>query len=396
MTARPCSKPSLTTQSAHARCGCSQTASTACTAIIDAIEADKPFAAAFIDDALVDGSGRPLIHVIRAHPALADLPVVLLTRSVSGSPDEAWSRLGDVRTLHKPIRADSLHRLLDQWGETKVPTATPQRISTPWQAPRNADGSRRRVLVAEDHELNQRVARGMLEALDLDTTIVSDGAQALDALQRAAPDIVLMDCQMPYLDGMDATRQWRKREVGARRIPVIAMTAYASELDRERCLAAGLDDVVTKPVRMERLAEALQRWLVPQHNAPVPTANAPEDRRREERSIQHRLAEFQQWMDRHEIEQMVEAFSRESAVDMENLERATAMLDLDGVLHTAHRLKGACRNLGAELAATACNDLSALARHEGVADVHRALPLVRQRMARALEVLSKTVSLARA
>jgi CheY-like chemotaxis protein len=118
-----------------------------------------------------------------------------------------------------------------------------------------------RVLLAEDNVVNQKVAFIMLQKLGLEVDVVATGIEALDALVGVSYDLVLMDCQMPEMDGFEATRRIRERERGSRRLPVVAMTANAMVGDREKCLEAGMDDHIPKPVRMEALHRTLSRWL---------------------------------------------------------------------------------------------------------------------------------------
>ena len=118
-----------------------------------------------------------------------------------------------------------------------------------------------RVLLAEDNLVNQKVALVMLRKLGIVADVVGTGVEALDALVGVAYDLVLMDCQMPEMDGFEATRRIRERERGSRRLPVVAMTANAMMGDRERCIEAGMDDHIPKPVRVEALHRALLHWL---------------------------------------------------------------------------------------------------------------------------------------
>ena len=118
-----------------------------------------------------------------------------------------------------------------------------------------------RVLLAEDNLVNQRVAERMLAKVGIEADVAATGLEVLDALVGVAYDLVLMDCQMPEMDGFEASRRIRERERGSRRIPIVAMTANAMVGDRERCLEAGMDDYIPKPVRMDDLRRALARWL---------------------------------------------------------------------------------------------------------------------------------------
>ena len=117
------------------------------------------------------------------------------------------------------------------------------------------------VLVVEDSPVNQVVAVRTLERLGCECDVAADGREALEALSQRRYDAVMMDCQMPGMDGYEATAQLRRREAGGRRTPVIAMTAHAMKGDAERCLAAGMDDYVAKPMRRELLLAALRRWI---------------------------------------------------------------------------------------------------------------------------------------
>ena len=122
-------------------------------------------------------------------------------------------------------------------------------------------GVRPRVLVAEDNPVNQRVAVRMLERLGLGADVASDGHEAVQSYVRQPYAVILMDCQMPELDGFEATAQIRAREGTGRRTPIVAMTASAMRGDRERCLEAGMDDYISKPITIESLYAVLERWL---------------------------------------------------------------------------------------------------------------------------------------
>jgi CheY-like chemotaxis protein len=118
-----------------------------------------------------------------------------------------------------------------------------------------------RILLAEDNPVNQLVAKRMLALLGCEVELAESGDAVLELLGRGDFDLILMDCMMPQMDGYEATAEVRRREAGGRHIPIIAMTANAMEGDRERCLAAGMDDYVSKPVSRSALAAALGRWL---------------------------------------------------------------------------------------------------------------------------------------
>jgi PAS domain S-box-containing protein len=156
--------------------------------------------------------------------------------------------------LTLPARPSQLRALLEPAGPAPGSAAPTPHPAVP--APMKA-----RVLLAEDNLVNQKVALIMLKKFGVEADVVATGVEALDALVGVSYDLVLMDCQMPEMDGYEATRRIRERERGSRRLPVVAMTANAMVGDRERCLEAGMDDHIPKPVRVEELHRALSRWL---------------------------------------------------------------------------------------------------------------------------------------
>ncbi len=168
---------------------------------------------------------------------------------------ETAARRGIQSFLTLPIRPSQLRGLLEPKGLSVARAATADPV------PAREGPMKVRVLLAEDNLVNQKVALIMLQKLGLEADVVATGVEALDALVGVAYDLILMDCQMPEMDGFEATRRIRERERGSRRIPVVAMTANAMVGDREKCLEAGMDDYIAKPVRAEALHRALSLWL---------------------------------------------------------------------------------------------------------------------------------------
>ncbi len=221
-----------------------------------AAQAGRPYHLLIADMLMPGMDGDELIHRVRALPAYRELPVLVLTSLGHTDQTRALRTEPHTAVLAKPAHQshilDAMVRLLnaDQVPATATPASPRPAPSTPAM----------RILLAEDNSVNQKVALRQLQQLGHRADAVANGLEALQALERIPYDVVLMDCQMPEMDGYEATRELRRREAGRHHTFVIAMTANALEGDREKCLSAGMDDYITKPVRPETLARALERW----------------------------------------------------------------------------------------------------------------------------------------
>ncbi|MBI3268339.1 MAG: response regulator [Planctomycetes bacterium] len=203
--------------------------------------------------------GVDVARALRGDAALAGVPIVLLT---SGGGAALPADLGVAATLPKPVRRARLWECLTGLlaGGTD-----PSRGHAPSDVTRErpfAGPVPFRILLAEDNAVNQRLAVALLERLGLRADAVGNGLEAVEALDRAPYDLVLMDCHMPEMDGYEATRELRRRGAAEPRVPIVAMTASALPGERERCLAAGMDEFLAKPIRREQLLYMLERFLL--------------------------------------------------------------------------------------------------------------------------------------
>jgi CheY-like chemotaxis protein/HPt (histidine-containing phosphotransfer) domain-containing protein len=250
------------------------------------------------------------------------------------------------------------------------------------------------ILLAEDNITNQLVARGFLKKLGLNADVVSNGAEAVKALESTAYDLVLMDVQMPVMDGIEATRQIRstKTAIPNHRIPIIAMTAHALQGDREWCLQAGMNDYLSKPLSPQGLAQVLARWL-PKTNAEpgmLTGANTP-PRPSSSPLVFDRPAMLSRMMDDENLAQVViAAFLDDTPRQLEKLRRYLDAADAPGAERQAHLLKGSAANVGGEaLRAVAfemekagkTGDLAFIAAH--MKDLDRQFLALKQAMAQA-------------
>jgi len=247
----------------------------------EAFAAGDPFDLALIDMQMPHMDGIEMTRTVRSDPALCRTPLLMLTSLGVAGGREAALAAGVNGYITKPVRQNHLFgivaRLMSELGVSARPVRREQadeQQERPREAP-ETDGSRRPlVLVAEDNVINQKVATRLLDKLGYRADVVANGVEALEALRRIRYAGVLMDCQMPEMDGYVATTEIRRVEGSERHTPIIAMTANAMLGDRERALASGMDDYVSKPVKVSALGAALDRWIPLPGKTPLPSPDA--------------------------------------------------------------------------------------------------------------------------
>jgi PAS domain S-box-containing protein len=346
----------------------------------------KPFDAALLDMQMPGLDGEGLCRAVKDDPAIAGTHLVLLTSLGTDGRRAALREMGFAACLAKPVRPSILRRQLDaviagerQQTESHTPGD---------EGPRGPDLSGVRVLLAEDNLTNQKVAMGVLERFGAVVEPVENGAAAILALEQGAFDVVLMDVQMPLMDGLETTRAIRAadgRELQPT-VPIIAMTAHAMESDRQKCLDAGMDDYLAKPIDAGELVERVAKWSghAPARVAERPGPVAPEA----DVPVLDWDGLLRRSMDDPELAAAVlDTFLDDAPGQIEDLRRSLADADAESARRRAHALKGAAANAGAEamrylaLSAERFGDLEEAARlarelEEALADV------IRERQAR--------------
>ncbi|MCZ6872364.1 MAG: response regulator [bacterium] len=226
-----------------------------------------PYDLAIFDMQLPDMHGQEFAHSIKSNPALAALRLIMLNAYGQRFPDQAAQNAGIAACLTKPIRQSQLYdSIMTVMKPSSTASSTPLSGRPYLPAEQAHRCPKTRVLLAEDNTVNQKVAVRMLEKLGCHVDAVADGREAVEALARITYDLVFMDCQMPEMDGYDATAAIRTREATTGgHIPIIALTANVMQGDRERCLQAGMDDYISKPIESKHLKKTLLKWtkLVP-------------------------------------------------------------------------------------------------------------------------------------
>ncbi len=213
-----------------------------------------------LDCHMPEMDGPELATAIRGEPCSMGVPLILLTSSVRPL-DDGMARGARVQAVvTKPLKMAALHDALVAVTAVGTAPVVAAASAAPSMLRESAERPPARILVAEDNIVNQKVASRFIEKLGYLVDVAANGRQAVAAVATGLYDIVLMDCHMPEMDGYDATRAIRALGTEGT-IPVIAMTAGAMAWEREKCIAAGMDDFLTKPVRVDVLGETIERWL---------------------------------------------------------------------------------------------------------------------------------------
>jgi CheY-like chemotaxis protein len=217
-----------------------------------------PFTLAIIDMHMPGPNGLDVARIITGDRTLSGTRIILLTSLADRIATDTSLDVGVVESVMKPVRRLALHQAIVGALRPTAPAAravvsVPKEAAVPVQSVK--------ILVAEDNLVNQRVVLGLLAKLGHRADAVRNGLEAVRAVESGTYDLVFMDCQMPELDGFEATRRIRRLSRPCAKVPIVALTANAMQGDRERCLEVGMNDYVTKPVDAGRLAAALQRCL---------------------------------------------------------------------------------------------------------------------------------------
>jgi len=328
-------------------------------ALAEARASGRPFSLVLLDSLMPVMSGFELAERIRRDAELRETAILMLT-SAGGDDVSRCRQLGIRAYLTKPVKSSELleciHSVLSEspWQPRPEP---------PPPAPRPA-ARPLRVLLAEDSPVNQRLALMLLRKQGHDVTVAGNGLEALAALERGPFDVVLMDVQMPELDGLEAAARIRRGEEGTgRRVPIVAMTAMAMKGDRERCLAAGMDHYLAKPLNAAELYDALA-GLRP---GPAPPAAPGPAARVDREEVLARVAG-----DVELLRTLVGLFAESCPEQMEALRQAIARGDAAVVRRQAHTLKGAVANFAVADAVAAAAELERMAADNDLADADAA------------------------
>jgi polar amino acid transport system substrate-binding protein len=300
----------------------------------------RPYELAILDLHMPMMNGLSLAKAIRREEKICSVPLMMLT-SDRDREEAATARQLNVRIfLVKPVKQSNLIRSVgEMFGE--VPLLH--------QNSKKPDDTRlgARILVVEDNATNQKVIVLRLEKLGCYVQVAENGYEAVRAAETSAFDVILMDCQMPVMDGFEATARIRK--LGGRHVPIVALTANAMDGERERCLEAGMDDYLSKPVRSDELLKKLRLWIEPPAAAPAVAGPAGAPAARVRLSLEEFIETMgEEGIEREEVFVLFSSFLETSSAQMEELQAAISAENSLQLADAAHSLKGSFANFGLE------------------------------------------------
>jgi|CXWL01.1.fsa_nt_gi PAS domain S-box-containing protein len=338
--------------------------------LANAVHDGLPYDTVVIDLDMPGMNGLETVHAIyetlRHHQ-----PRVILMTPVE-RVDAAEDRTGLIAaTLTKPVRPSDLHRALS--GQTVFAVPSPHHHEREERTPAKPQGS---ILLAEDNAVNQEVTLGMLEVLGCPARAVENGRCAIDLLANQPFSVILMDCQMPEMDGFEATRAIRRQEQGTgTRIPIVALTAHALQGDRELCLAAGMDDYLSKPFTIEQLRTVIHRWLPASSQptqadspltllapSPIPALQANESP--VDPKSWDSITSLQRPGQPDLLAKVIGLYLKDSQELVDKILAATQGMDFASLRDTAHSLKSRSATLGAWHVADLCKQLETGVREQ--------------------------------
>jgi PAS domain S-box-containing protein len=347
-------------------------------AALNAHAADNPFHIIVAVNEMTGASGEALGRAIKSIPSLEETAMILITRSGSEPRKSLSGSSLFTVVLHKPIDQTQLYSaLLTIWtgvreGRPVVIELDQNLLSTAAPQPQKIEKFNARVLVVDDNQINQQVAAKMLDRFGCHVDVCGNGQEALDMVEIVSYDLVLMDCEMPEMDGFDATREIRKHETD-RHLPIVAMTAKVLVGDREKCLEVGMDDYIPKPINLQAIETAIRRWALKED---VVSQAEPEEGQgvrpeSEEPPIDYEEAVAELLGDHDLVNSLIAEFLERIESDVQTLREALSAEELEPLRKTAHRLRGGAGSLRAMPLSRVAGDLENAAEAGSLEDSRR-------------------------
>ena len=347
---------------------------------------DRPVDLAFIDSDMPGSDGFALAQWVKDQK-IKKLPLIMMLTFPHLKRKTEFQQLDIKTSIIKPLNPSEMLNAVSVALDKKTPDAAPPKKVLEAKPMKIAKSLK--ILVAEDTPFNQTFILRLLEKNGFHPTLVENGQQAVDRFEPDKFDVILMDVQMPEMDGFEATREIRKlEEQGGGRVPIIAMTAYATEGDRERCLTAGMDDYVSKPISASKLFKAIKVLIAPEESAP-----SEDEPKSDAFNKDGLMKSFKN--DHSLLKELVEIFINDYPQMLTTLRKSLETTDAKTFSRTAHSLKGMLRNFQAEAAADTAFDLEKRGEQEkldGVDQIVETLANELDNVAQKLKDLVKEVS----
>ncbi len=386
----------------------------------ESLDNNTPFDVAVLDMNMPEMDGMELAAAIKADPELASVKLVLLTSGGLRGDGKKAQDVGFDAYLAKPVRKKDLQACLAMvMDRHEMPLGVAASSGVLFGDSTATDSAIRtgRILVVDDHVVNQQLAEMMLQRLGHRVDLVGNGIEAIEAIGRIPYDLVLMDCQMPEMDGYEATKKIREAETvrceetrnkspnaspltpyANPHIPIVAMTANAMQGDREKCLAAGMDDYISKPIKAEHLAEMVSKWLPPDDGCKVLGGNSVSQNDAHARSDNQTeateellslqlVAEWRMAGGSAFVGKLVNQFVSDATVCVERIQEALESNNANEMLEAAHGLKGMAANMGLTQLAKAAHDIEIISQHNRLQDSRSAYDSMQKEFARVHEAL---------
>lgn len=358
---------------------------------------NHPFHLAILDMHMPKMNGLDLASKIYAHSDMRKTRMMMLTSTHNDASQLERQSIGILRSVNKPIRQKELFEIIHDVMRRDL--ANPTSDSATEQAPpsQHIGKINGRVLVAEDSPVNQEVAKAMLTRLGMETTIASDGKLAVELIYNNPFDIVLMDCQMPVMDGFEATSQIRKQFSD---IPIIALTANATEDDRNHCLNAGMNDFLSKPYSIDQLQQKITNWLSKEKSDLLNTVKSkPIEIKHEVNTMPalnpirlNQIRELDSSGGDDLLHKILQAFLDSAEANVLQLDQAILNSDTDGLRQSAHALKSSSGNIGAENLSTIFKQLEADGRSGDITHAKALQPDMRQQYQSVIAEIKKILN----
>ncbi|MCP5046269.1 MAG: response regulator [bacterium] len=308
-----------------------------------AAQQEDPFRIAILDRRMPDMDGEALGAKIKEDDALKDTLLVMMTELGKRGDAARLQKMGFSAYLTKPVKQSTLYQcLVTIHSDPRDDTAKEGKQIVTRHSINDERRRKIRILLADDNSINQKVALRMLERLGFKANAVANGLEAVKAMESIPYNLVLMDCQMPEMDGYEATEAIRKFS----RVPIIALTAHVLERDRLKCLEAGMDDYISKPINPRELAETIEKWLV-ELSGPARESDPDKDKNNTSRVFDREGLMERLMGDEVLGNEIVAGALEELPGQISNLSEALEGGNLNTIRERIHSIKGAAANIGA-------------------------------------------------